>query len=162
MNVAVWAQVATTVVSAIGGVVSVVAWIRAKSEREEATRQAKIATDSAATVASAAEQIAGVQTKQDQRQQLRQLAEDRAPWSITPINGAQADLINNADTAKYATTIKIYANDQRFSEENIRFVGPRRSARISNIDLSAEMKAVITWHLIEDESDEQPPQIITW
>jgi hypothetical protein len=63
--------------------------------------------------------------------------------------------------------VRIYVGDDephnQWSDDNVHFVGPRRSARITYIDLSAEIKAVITWHLLEDCSDEQqPPQIITW
>jgi hypothetical protein len=137
-----------------------------QGERAKAAEQAKIATQAAADASGALKQIAELHVKQDQRQQSRAAAEEREPWSIEPINAAQADLINNSATPKYCVNAKIYAGDDqphhRFSDDNILFVGPRRSGRITYIDTSAEMTAIITWHLLEDLSDDQPPQTITW
>jgi hypothetical protein len=153
------APVVSATVSMIAGAGSVYGWWRAKGERRKAA-------DSAATAAGALKQIAELHTQHDQRQQSREAAEQRDPWSIQPINGAQADLVNNTGTPKYGINVKIYAGGNEphnlFADDNIDFVGPRRSARITYINLNAEIKAIITWHLLENQTDEQPPQIITW
>jgi hypothetical protein len=161
-----WAPVASATVAVVGGAISIYGWVRTRGERAKAAEQAKIATQAAADASSALKQIAELHVKQDQRQQSRAAAEEREPWSIKPINAAQADLVNNSATPKYGINVKIYAGgDQphhRFSDDNIPFVGPRRSRRITYIDINAEMTAIITWHLLEDLSDDQPPQTITW
>jgi hypothetical protein len=101
--------------------------------------------------------------EQGLREQVRAAAEERDPWSINPALGAEADLVNNSGTAKYNVTVKIFAADQLWDEEVvIPFVGRGRPARISFLDLNAEMKATITWHLHEDCSDDLPPRTITW
>jgi hypothetical protein len=167
MNIVLWTPVASAAVSIASAAGSAYGWFRAHGERDEAARQAKVASDSAAEAAGALKQIAELRTKQDQRQETHQLVQEHDPWSIHPVDGAHADLQNNSDTAKYAVNVKIYAGGgfeahNQFTDDTIAFVGPRRSARIGYIDLNGEVTAIITWHLFEDGSDDQPPQTITW
>jgi hypothetical protein len=166
MDAVLWAPVAGAAVAAASAGGSLYAWIRARGERAESARQAKIATDSAADAAGALRQIAELHIKQDERQQSRQLAQERDPWTIHPIDGAHANLINNAETAKYGINVKIYAGGfdphNQFTDDKIDFIGPRRSGRIGYVDVNGDVTAVITWHLLEDRSDEQLPQTITW
>lgn len=69
-------------VSVIGGVVSVVFWFRAKGEREEAAKQAGIATSAQVGASDALQQKAGLQAVQVARHQARAAAEERDPWSL--------------------------------------------------------------------------------
>jgi hypothetical protein len=166
MNVVMWAPVASAVVAAAGAGGSLFGFLRARGERKEAARQAAIATESAATVAVATKQLAELRTEQDQRQRARETAAERDPWSISPIDDTHAELLNNTDTPKHGINVKVYSGSRDpynlFSDDSIPFIGPRRSARIGYVALWSGVEAVITWHFLEDCSDEQPPQIITW
>lgn len=173
MDLVLWAPVVGTGISLLAGAASVAGWWRAKGEREEAERQqeearkqAKIATDAAAGASESLKQIAELQTQHARRQQATQSAAERDPWSLRPINGVEADLVNNTDTAKYRINFKIHVSGDvsghPYADDDVEFVGPRRSARVSYIDLNGPIEAVITWHLLENGNDEQMSQTIKW
>jgi hypothetical protein len=155
VNFVQWAPVASAAVAIAGAIASTVSWRRSRAERAESTRQAKIATDSAAEAAGALKQIAELQGQQHQRQQVREAVAERDPWILQRIPGAdtEANLFNDTGTAKYGITVIIYARDQLWEEKKIQFVGPKRSAPINFLDISGPMRAKIAWHLVEDCSE---------
>jgi hypothetical protein len=143
-------------------------WLRAKDEREEAARQrkeaarqAKIATDSAKSAANALTEIAALQKQRDQRQRSLQAVQERDPWLLPSPDDPETDLFNDTDTPKYDVNVKVFVTDQLWQEKTIPFVGPRRPARIPWLTVgNGPTRVEITWHLLEDCSDVQPPQTI--
>jgi len=157
------AAAVSALVAVTGGLVSIVYWLRTKGEHEEAARQAGIATDAAAATSEAVQQLAQLRQGQEQRAQAQLSAEERKPWSIERVSDAVADLANHSSTAKHGITVKLFANDDAFSTDEFDFIGPHRSERTTYINFgNAYVRAVITWHLREDCTDDIPPQTITW
>jgi hypothetical protein len=157
MNTMLGPATVSAAVSLIGGIVSVVMWLRSKGEREEAqrqreeaARQADIATKSAESAATALTDIAELHKQRDQRQQARDAAAEHDPWLIQqlPDTELEADLYNDSDTPKYCVNVKL--------------VGPRRRARIPYIRIGAPAQAIITWHLDEDCDGDPLTQTIEW
>jgi hypothetical protein len=160
--VVIWAPVASAAVAIASGCGALYSWFRARGEREQAARQAKSATESAASAADSLKQLAQLQTRRDERLQAREEAVERDPW-VPQRDGNDLRFVNDSATPKYGVEVKIVANDQLWIEEEFPFVGPGRPAEIdSYVALSAEMRAEITWHLLEDLTDNPPPQTIKW
>ncbi|MEE6167674.1 MULTISPECIES: hypothetical protein [unclassified Mycolicibacterium] len=174
MNAMIWPAAVSAGVALIGGIVSVVMWLRSKGEREEAgrqrreaTRQAEIATKSAESAANALTEIAALQKQRDQRDQARAAAAERDPWQLQklPDTSMEANLFNDSPTPKYCVNVRIVIEDDAagtFAEKTIPFVGAKRPARIPYVDLAAPIQAIITWHLAEDCSDDPQTQTIEW
>jgi hypothetical protein len=164
VDVVLWAPVVSACVAVAAAIGSLVSWIRARGERATAAEQAKLAAESQAGASQALQKIATLQARQNEQQKVRASAAERDPWVLRRLSdtNTEAEIFNDTGTAKYVVGAKIYANDQLWEEKVIPFVGPKRSARIPYIDMSAEMRAVITWHLDEDASDEPASQTIEW
>jgi hypothetical protein len=150
-------------VAVLGGIVSVVAWVRARSERSTAAEQARIATEAAAGADKSLRQIADLQAKQHERAEARESAEEREPWSAhrIPGNGVDAELRNTTGTPKYGITVEVFAGSQPFGmTTNIDYIGPNQGKPFGFVDVNAPMTARVTWHLHEDQSGSRPPQTI--
>jgi hypothetical protein len=162
MNVVIWAPVVSAAVAIASGSGAVYSWFRARGEREEAARQAKAATDSASSAAGSLKQVAELLTRRDERQQAREAAVERDPWSPQR-DGNELRFVNDSATPKHGVNVKIFANDQPWIDETFPYVGPGRPVEIdSYVAISAEMRAEITWHLEEKLTDNPSPQTITW
>jgi hypothetical protein len=157
-------------VAVVGGVVSVVAWLKARGERREAATQAKLATSAAIASEGHLDRIADVQVQQHETNTALRTAQERDPWQLQRISSNEANLYNDTSTAKHNVKIEIEAGGTEvegpgtaWSKETIRFVGPHRAVPIEFMDVGMPMSATITWHMDKDRNDDPPPpQIIRW
>lgn len=149
-------------VALMSAIVAAVSWWRSRAARDEAARQASIASDSAASAASALKQLVEVQAGREERQRTREAAAERDPW-VRRGKGNELSFFNDSPTAKYAIDVKILANDQPWTHATFPHVGAKRSLEVVEYTAPlAEMRAEITWHLVEDCSDESQSQSIRW
>jgi hypothetical protein len=161
-NVAtVWAPVVSAGVALVSAIAAAVSWWRSRAARDEAARQANIASDSAASAATSLKQLVDVHASRDERQRAREAIAERDPW-IPQRDGNELSFFNDSPTAKYAVNVQLCANDQPWTQATATFVGPKRSLEVGYTAISAEIRAEITWHLREDCSDEPQSQSIQW
>jgi hypothetical protein len=148
-------------ISVAGAAASTVLWFRARSERREAARQAKLAADAAVASESHLARIADAQIEQHETATARLTAEERDPWQLHRGDN-EATLYNDTSTPKYNVSVELRVDDQLWNTDEFAYVGPRRQTDLQRYtDVAAPMSATITWHLLEDCSDTIPPQIIT-
>jgi hypothetical protein len=157
-----WVPGAASAAVSLGGAgVSVLMWFRARNERREAARQAKLATNAAVASAGHLDRIADVHVQQQKTTTARLSAEERDPWQLQRSHN-EAVFRNDTTTPKYKVKIEIKADDQPWTEGSFEYVGPKRQVSLDYTAIDAPMSATITWHLLEDSSDTIPPQIFTW
>lgn len=160
--VTVWAPAISSGVALVSAIVAAVSWWRSRAARDEATRQASIASDSAASAASSLKQLVDGQTRRDERQRAREALAERDPWERR-LKGDELSFFNDSPTGKYAVNVQLFASDQPWTETTAPFVGPKRSLEVVEYTaVLAEMRAEITWNLVNDCSDEPQSQTIRW
>jgi hypothetical protein len=148
-------------VSVAAAITSTAMWFRARDERREAGRQAKLATDAAVESAGHLGSIADVHVEQQKATAALTTAKERDPWQ-PQFGHNQVSFHNDSQTSKYNVEVKIAVDGQPWAEKAFPYVGPQRPMVVDYDAILGEMSATITWYL--DEAFDRPPeiQVVEW